>query len=66
MDDSRWVPGDFSQDEFTKLSRMVVDFARNVGLREAQDDDLLMLVVAAYRAGKESGRPVLPERRYLA
>jgi hypothetical protein len=37
---------------------MVVDFARSVGLHEAQDDDLLMLVIAAYRAGRESTVPV--------
>ena len=64
MDDSRWVPTDFTKDEFGILSRMVVDFARSVGLREAQDDDLLVLVIAAYRAGKESVK--LPERGWIS
>lgn len=50
----RWGPSDIPEDEFGKLARLVVDFARRVGLHEAQDDDLLMLVIAAYRTGKET------------
>jgi hypothetical protein len=54
----RWGPTDLGAAEFAELARMVVDFARSVGLHEAQDDDLLMLVIAAYRAGRESTVPV--------
>jgi hypothetical protein len=50
--DTRWVSTDLQEDEFRLLSRLVVDFARNVGLAEAQDDDLLQLVIAAYLAGR--------------
>jgi hypothetical protein len=50
--DTRWVSPDLGEDEFRLLSRLVVDFARNVGLHEAQDDDLLQLVIAAYLAGR--------------
>jgi len=53
----RWGPADLREDEFRELSRMVVDFARSIGLHEAQDDDLLMLVIAAYRAGMRSETP---------
>jgi hypothetical protein len=60
--DTRWVPEDFEEDEFKRLSRLVVDFARMIGLRDAQDDDLLMLVIAAYRAGRESTKPKMPLR----
>jgi hypothetical protein len=66
MDDSRWVPEDFDEDEFKKLSRLVVDFARTVGLRDAQDDDLLMLVIAAYRAGKDSNKPKLALKGWVS
>ena len=66
MDDTRWVPTDFDEDELKRLSRMVVDFARNVGLREAQDDDLLMLVIAAYRAGRDAVRPKMAERGWIS
>lgn len=48
----RWGPTDIQEDAFAELARMVVDFARSIGLHEAQDDDLLMLVIAAYRAGR--------------
>jgi len=50
--DTRWVSPDLGEDEFRLLSRLVVDFARNVGLADAQDDDLLQLVVTAYLAGR--------------
>jgi uncharacterized protein (DUF2252 family) len=43
-------------DEIRELSRMVVDFARSVGLRDADDDDLLQIVIAAYLAGKKSNQ----------
>ena len=63
----RWGPTDLGEDEFKNISRMVVDFARSVGLHEAQDDDLLMLVIAAYRAGREAARtPVPPVRGYIS
>jgi hypothetical protein len=54
----RWGPTDIQEDAFRKLSRLVVDFARSIGLHEAQDDDLLMLVIAAYRAGRGDEPPV--------
>jgi len=50
--DERWVSPDLAEDEFRLLSRLVVDFARNVGLAEAQDDDLLQLIIVAYLAGR--------------
>lgn len=59
--DARWVSRDIGEDEFRLLSRLVVDFARNVGLGEAQDDDLLQLVIAAYLAGRSHDWE--PERR---
>jgi hypothetical protein len=64
--DTRWVPDDFAEDEFRKLAQLVVDFARNVGLAEAQDDDLLMLVIAAYRAGRESTKPKLALKGWVS
>lgn len=47
--------GDLADDELKKLSQLVVDFARRVGLRDADDDDLLGVVIAAYMAGKKAG-----------
>ena len=61
----RWGPSDFDEDEFRKLAAMVVDFARSVGLHQAQDDDLLILVIAAYRAGKAHAQPA-PVRGYVS
>ena len=62
----RWGPTDIPEDEFEELSRLVVDFARSVGLHEAQDDDILMLVIAAYRAGKESLGAPPPVRGWIS
>lgn len=50
----QWPTADLGDDEIKNLSRMVVDFARSVGLRDADDDDLLGVVIAAYLAGKKS------------
>jgi hypothetical protein len=50
----QWPTADLGDDEIKNLSEMVVDFARSVGLRDADDDDLLGIVIAAYLAGKKS------------
>jgi len=50
-----WRSDDLAGDEIKNLSRMVVDFARSRGLRDADDDDLLQIVTSAYLAGKKSG-----------
>lgn len=52
----QWPTADLGDDEIKNLSRMVVDFARSVGLRDADDDDLLGVVIAAYLAGKRSNQ----------
>jgi len=63
--DTRWISPDIGEDEFRLLSRLVVDFARNVGLAEAQDDDLLQLVISAYLAGRSHDWTARPSRGYL-
>lgn len=63
MGDERWT-GELEPDEYAVLSRMVVDFARNVGLSEAQDDDLIALVIAAYLAGRNRPQPI--ERGWIS
>jgi hypothetical protein len=50
-----WRSDDLAGDEIKNLSRMVVDFARSRGLRDADDDDLLQIVTSAYLAGRKSG-----------
>jgi len=50
-----WRPGDLDEDEIKQLSRMVVDFARAVGLRDVDDDDILQIVISAYLAGRKAG-----------
>jgi hypothetical protein len=51
-----WPTAELGGDEIKTLSEMVVDFARSVGLRDADDDDLLGIVIAAYLAGKKSNQ----------
>jgi hypothetical protein len=49
-----WRPDDLGEDELKMLAWMVVDFNRTRGLRDADDDDLLAVVIAAYLAGRKS------------
>jgi hypothetical protein len=50
-----WQPDELAEDEVANLAKMVVDFNRTRGLRDADDDDLLEVVIAAYAAGKKAG-----------
>jgi hypothetical protein len=50
-----WRSADIGDDALKELSRMIVDFAREVGLPEDQDEALVRLVISAYRAGKADG-----------
>lgn len=51
-----WSSADIDDDELKELSILVIDFARSVGLRDADDLDLLQIVVSAYLTGKKAGR----------
>lgn len=52
----QWRSDDVGYDEIKKLAKIVVDFNRERGLHEADDDDLLQIAIKVYLLGRAAKR----------